>query len=88
MTTQGRVIDRVATWNLPLLRVTLLAVHTPAHSDHLGMAVDIDLQAFFGGTHSLLLQVAPRKLSVLNRQSRITYKKLVLCRIAAHSILA
>ena len=47
-TTKDRFLDRVAVWNVPLHHVSLLGVHHPAQSDHLGIAIDIDTNDLFG----------------------------------------
>jgi hypothetical protein len=68
-TTLGRFIDRVAAFSIPVNRVTLLQAHEPAKSDHLGIAVDLDLHYLFNNACSPLVQLTPRKLTSGNQES-------------------
>ena len=61
-TTPGRFIDRVAVSGVDLQRVTLLRANEPAKSDHLAIAIDIDLRILFNNACSPLTRPSPRKL--------------------------
>jgi len=66
--------------------MTRLGEHFPAMSDHLGIAVDIDMATLFGGQYSTLSQAQFRKLSIKNRKTRKTYEADILKQWVEHQI--
>ena len=86
-TTENRFLDRVAVWNVPLHRVTLLGVHHPAQSDHLGIAIDINTNDLFGCQYSPLQQSSLRRLTLNNKQACMNYQTNAIKQITTHNIL-
>ena len=71
-------IDWVATWEVPLLRVCQLAVHEPATSDHLGIAIDIDIQTLFQSKNSMNAPTQFHKLMVENKTAWGAYTNKIM----------
>ena len=85
-TTSGRFIDRVAVSGIGVQRATLLRAHEPAHSDHLGIAVDLDLKYLFDNACSSLVQQQPRKLTSGNKTAVQKYLTFVQKQFSEHRI--
>ena len=86
-TTPGRFIDRVAVHGIPIHRVTLLRAHMPAKSDHLGIAIDLDLKYLFNNACSPLVQPEPRKLTSGNAASVQKYISFINKQFHEHKIV-
>ena len=86
-TTPGRFIDRVAVYGIPVQRVTLLRLNEPANSDHLGIAVDLDLRALFTNACSPLARQQPRRLSSGNSVAVAKYIGFINKQFEAHKIV-
>jgi hypothetical protein len=68
-TTPGHYIDRVAVYGIKVQHATILRAHEPAKSDHLGIAVDLDLKYIFNNACSPLVYPEPRKLTSGNAEA-------------------
>ena len=86
-TTPGRYIDRVGIYGIPIQRATLLRAHTPAKSDHLGIAVDLDLTYLFNHACSPLVPPKPRKLTSGNNDAVQKYIAFVQKQFTEHKIV-
>lgn len=63
-TTQpNRDIDYVFTYGIEACHITTLGLNNPAHSDHLGIGIDIDIASYFNGTYSSISSFPTRKLT-------------------------
>jgi hypothetical protein len=69
----NRDIDYVYTWGIQINRITTLAINVPANSDHLGICIDIDIEALFGGKYSELTSNPRRKLTLNNVKAKLKY---------------
>jgi hypothetical protein len=86
-TTPGRFIDRVAVYGIPIQRVTLLRANEPGKSDHMGIAVDLDLKFLFTNACSPLVFPTPRKLTSGNTKSVKKYIEFVQKQFTIHKIV-
>ena len=86
-TTPGRFIDRVAVHGIRIQRVTLLNAHTPAKSDHLGIAIDLDMKYLFDHACSPLVQPSPRKLTSGNAAAVQKYIAFINKQFNEHKIV-
>jgi hypothetical protein len=86
-TTPGRFIDRVGVYGIPVQRVTLLRANEPAKSDHLGIAIDLDLRYIFNNACSPLKSPAPRKLTSGNSAAVEKYIAFIQKQFAEHKIV-
>ena len=77
-TTEGRYIDWVGVWQVPVVAAARLGEHFPAMSDHLATVVDIDMESLFGRRYSAMAGSQFRKLSVKNRKAREAYEEYIL----------
>lgn len=83
-TTPGRYIDRVVVSGISIEQVTLLKAHEPAESDHLGIAVDLDLHHIFNNACSPLSSPEPRKLTSGNEAAVKKYVSFIQKQFAEH----
>ena len=86
-TTPGRFIDRVAVSGIDVQRVTLLRANEPAKSDHLAIAVDINLKALFNNACSPLTRQPPRKLTSDNPDAVRKYISFLQKQFDEHKIV-
>lgn len=77
----------MAVYGIQIERVTLLRANTPAKSDHLGIAVDLDLKYLFNNACSPLAQPKPRKLTSGNKASVQKYISFIQKQFSEHKIV-
>ena len=66
---------------------SLLDAHNPAISGHLGIAIDIDTNALFGGKYSQITCQPVRKVSVKSKQAHEKYIANTLQQVKEHKVL-
>ena len=86
-TTPGRFIDRVAVYGISVQRAALLRANTPAKSDHLGIAIDLDLKYLFNNACSPLATPQPWKLTSGNKMSVQKYIAFIQKQFNEHKIV-
>ena len=64
-----------------------MGAHTPAQSDHIGIAVDLDDATLLYCHLSPLQQFLPCKLSVQNQCTRTSYVQVLKIQLDEHKIL-
>ena len=68
------------------INISTLSPDFPAHSDHLGIVLDIDLAAYFSSTYSDMCSAPPRMLTSDNRWSVEAYTKYVMEQVKIHQL--
>ena len=77
----------MAVYGIQVQRVTLLRAHEPAKSDHLGIAIDLDLRYLFTNAYSPLVQPEQRKLTSGNSNSVKKYVEFIKKQFNEHRIV-
>jgi hypothetical protein len=84
--TPNRDIDYIYTFGIPITNISTLSINTPALSDHLGIAFDIDLESFFSSKYPSIADISPRMLSACNKKTVDTYIEYVTKQIHDHKL--
>jgi hypothetical protein len=71
--TPNRDIDFIYTFGISITNISTLSLNTPALSDHIGIAFDIDLESFFSSKYSSIADASPQMLSAGNKKTVDTY---------------
>jgi hypothetical protein len=80
----NRDIDWVLTYGINATNISTMAPHFPAHSDHLGITVDLDLGSYFSASYSQLCPQESRLLTSGNHKSTTKYISYITEQIAIH----
>jgi hypothetical protein len=84
--TPNRDIDFIYTFGVNITSISALPMNTPAHSNHLGIAFDIDMESFFSLRYSAIAESSPRMLTSGNKKSIDAYLHYVMKQIEEHKL--
>jgi len=84
--TPNRDIDFIYTFGISITNISTLSINTPALSDHLGIAFDIDLESFFSSKCTSITDASPRVLSAGNKKTVDRYIDYATKQIRDHKL--